>query len=602
MELFTTDKDFIKKIPEQPGVYRFYSPEADDLAGELLLYVGKALNLKKRIQSYFQRSHDLSPRISLMVKKIYRLEITVTENEVSALILENNLIKSLKPKYNIVFRDDKTYPLIRISKHAFPRIDKYRGTTNTASHFFGPYPNLEAIAQTLDMLQKLFKLRTCTDTFFNNRSRPCMLYEIKRCSAPCVALVTKNDYQKQVELALDFLEGRYSAIIDNLTQAMFQASDNLEFELAATIRDKIGLLKQISLSQIINNHKRPISTDLILIEATLEKVFIYLIIIRNGIYVGDNHFILDNVDNDPNQVFQVFLEGYYLKAQTTTKQIHMLFVLSPEFRNLFKTALGIQIIQKFSPELNQLYKMGQINLHKIMNNQKGHKDFIHAAQILAKKLGLDMVNRIECIDVSHNQGDNTVASLVVYENGVIDNSKYRKYNLASEVHGNDLLALKIVLNKRLTSLTIPFPEVLLVDGGLLQLRVAKNILIEHGLYGKIRPIAIFKGEKRNPLKDKVLLDNGLTFTLADEQILFKLLQSLRDEAHRFAITGHRKKQANKMTVSKLVEIPNIGVKKRRALITHFGSIREVAHASVADLQKIVGIGEVLANQIYLYFH
>ncbi len=609
MKLNIKHSDFLKKIPPLPGVYRFYA-ENDDL-----LYIGKAINLHKRVKSYFQKKDNNSARINLLVKHIDKIEFTITENEVSAFILENNLIKSLKPKYNIIFRDDKSYPLIKISNHKYPRIDSYRekkvidGSENNlnnkeGSYVFGPYPNALSVKHNIDLIQRLFKIRTCTDKFFANRKRPCMLYQVKRCTAPCVNYVSDSDYNKQVLEVVDFLEGKFAKVINDLTISMYKSAEQMEFEKSAIIRDKIAIIKEISNNQIINNYNKPISADIILVTKYTSKVFIYIIILRHGIYIGDNHFTLNEEENDlKNEILEVFLENYYLSGKNT-KHIYIDEIVSKEFCNFFYNMYNIKLtkINLGNKHLKKLYDMAQLNLKKIIDDYIGDKNLEESAQILAKFLNLESVNYIECIDVSHNHGESALASIVVYENGKIENSKYKKYNIPAEVRGNDLLAFKTVLDRRLASLVAPLPEVLLLDGGVLHLNAVKNILIENGLYGKIRTAAIFKGDKRKPEFDKVVLDNGLILAANENKILFKLLHKLRDEAHRFAITGHRKKQIARMSISQLESIPNIGKEKRRALISYFGSVKNVANASVDDLKKVVGIGDELANQIYLHFH
>ncbi|MDQ5920051.1 MAG: excinuclease subunit [Pseudomonadota bacterium] len=631
MNILVSDPNFIKVIPKLPGVYRFYAirevkncgDKQDEYGDYELLYVGKALNLYNRVKSYFQKSNNLSPRISLMVAKVHSIEITVTENEVSALILENNLIKSLKPKYNIIFRDDKSYPLIRLSKHEFPRLDSFRkkmDAGNLSDNLFGPYPNSFAVKQNLDLIGKLFKLRNCTDAVFSSRTRPCIMYEIKRCSAPCVHLVSKADYAVQVALAIDFLKGKYASVLDSLTAQMYQLSDHMEFEKAAVVRDRLNQIKHISSSQIINSYNQPMSADLIICRGDEAKVFIYLIILRNGLYVGDKSFILDNLDDDVSQVVEAFLENYYLgsthnaisEAANTSynynaQGIFTKFSLRDEFKQLFFKACNIKISQGRYKQIKKLYQMGEVNLRNIINQYQGMHYFNNAAGYLANLLNLNEIKRIECIDVSHHQGDNTVASIVVYENGVIDHSKYRRYNLATDlsgrpVGGNDLLAMQTVLERRLQNKELKLPDVILVDGGQLQLDILKNILKNAKLYDRMRGLAIFKGERRDPTLDRVLVDNGDVLGYANHPLLFRLLQGLRDEAHRFAITGHRKRQVKKMSQSQLDDIPNLGIKKKKALLAHFGSVKSIMNAGVADLQNVVGIGSVLAEHIYRYFH
>ncbi len=602
MQILVSTSDFIKNIPHEPGVYRFYKEVGDGSSLGELLYVGKALNLYKRVKSYFQKSQTLSPRISLMVSKIHTIEITVTENEVSALILENNLIKNLKPKYNIIFRDDKSYPLLRLSNHTYPKLDSYRGKPNGKDSYFGPYPNGTAIRQNLDMIGRIFKLRTCTDSVLKNRTRPCVLYEIKRCTAPCVNLVSEIDYHNQVMQTVDFLNGKFAKVIDDLTNQMYNFAEKMEFEQAGIVRDRLGILKHISANQIINNYNEPLSCDLVLCENSANKVFIYLIILRNGLYIGDKHFILDNIDNDITSVFEIFLESYYLEDRST-KQIYSEFNLSDEFKDLFYKAVGIRIISTKSNQVQKLYQMGRINLNRIV--EQSSRGLEANANKIAELLGIRSLNRIECIDISHNHGENTVGGLVVYSDGIIDSSKYRKYNLnqdynKKDINGNDLIAMETVLRRRLDNKEMPLPELILIDGGKLQLETLKMVLSDMNLYDKIRCLGIYKGNHRNPLFDRLLLEDGRIISY--DASIFGLLQSLRDEAHRFAITGHRKRQVKKMTTSVLSEIPNLGVQKKRALLAHFGNAKAVAEAKIDELKQVNGIGNILANQIYSFFH
>lgn len=597
------DKSFLKQIPDRPGVYRFYSANIDEL-----LYVGKAINLFKRVKSYFQKTLQQSPRISLMIAQIARIEITITENEASALILENNLIKSLKPKYNILFRDDKSYPLIRVSGHKFPKIDIYRGKTNQkVNQYFGPYPNAQAVTHAISLIQKLFKLRTCTNSFFANRSRPCILYQIKLCTAPCVGHVNEVQYQSQVALAVQFLHGNYTQIVNDLTWQMNEKAIAMEFEAAAVIRDKIILINSISKNQIITNHNQPISADVIVAKSYLGKVFIYVVSLQYGVYSGDKHFIINDPDDNIGVVLEVFIQSYYLEHQHT----QLLYIqvngtnvikLDDEFVRMFFAATKIKIVAAYSNWLKKILAMADVNLSRIVKNFNGNNELKAAANKLAKLLELETIDRIECVDISHHQGANAVASCVVYQDGKIDNSLYRRYNLPASVAGDDLAGMKLMLERRFKARDLPIPQVILIDGGSTQYNMLKNLIQTSELCGKIRPVSIFKGENRNPQNDQVIINEHLVVRYKDDQDLFKLLQGLRDEAHRFAITGHRKAQIKTMTVSRLDSIPNIGRIKRKSLLAHFGSVKGVMQASVDELRQVNGIGLELARQIFAYFH
>jgi excinuclease ABC subunit C len=587
------DFSFINQLPDAPGVYRFFGVDGT------LLYVGKAISLIKRVRSYFRRDNSISPRISLMVSKIAKIEITVTENEASALILENNLIKNAHPKYNIVFRDDKSYPYIRVSHHQFPLIEYTRRKPDKLADYFGPYPNSFAVKETLELLQRLFKLRTCADAVFANRSRPCMLYQIERCSAPCVDKISKDEYSNLIKNATAFLSGNYSDLIDRMSSDMYAAAELLRFEEASSLRDKIAAIKQVQDKQIITSSSEVVNGDLVTYIEQNGMVFIYLIMLRNGVYIGDKHFEIKIVDEVNMQ--EAFVEEYYTSRQDVAK-IYCDFPIDVAFAKFMFEARKIKLQEaKTNKRIVELFKMAQTNLQIIVDNYKKGTVYDGGAARLSEFLNLK-VNRVECYDTSHHHGSSAVTSMVVYEDGIINNNLYRKFNLPLTINGDDLLALSTVLNRRLMNKTLPLPEVILVDGGKTQLEETKNILEELGFHDKIKAIAIYKGENRKPELDRVIIDTNLELNYHDEPQLFKLLQALRDEAHRFAITGHRKQQVNKMKHSRLEDIPGIGAQKRKALIAFFGSSQLVAAATVEELCQIKGIGPELANQIYSYFH
>jgi len=593
MKIAVNNPYFLKSVPSNPGVYRFFDDKNN------LLYVGKAINLNKRVKSYFQKKSQLSPRIAIMVAKINLIELTITDNEHSALILENNLIKQLKPKYNIIFRDDKTYPLIRLTDHKYPKIEYFRGKTHGKASYFGPYPNAWATKQAIDTIQKIFKLRTCSDTFFSNRSRPCMLHQIDRCSAPCVNLVTQDEYRKQISLAQNFLHGKYNDILRTLDKQMNTYADKMEFEAAATTRDKISLIQSVKNQQIITQQDSPLSCDIITTRQIQDKLYVYLIVVRNGMYVGDNHFVLSIANNSTISVLEVFLENYYLHNKHV-QAIVIDYKFNSEFIHFFTRVIGVKIIRNITQNISKLINMAHNNLNQIIETD--HQDNQSALQNISELVNCKTITRIECIDISHNHGENTIAAITVFDNNKLDSSQYRRYNLPNEINGNDILAMTTVLNQRLSKHNDNLPQLILVDGGNLQFNVAKNIITTHGLCDKIKVMAIFKGEKRNPTFDRLILDNQTVISTNDAPLAFKLLQSLRDEAHRFAITGHRKKQVKKMTYSVLEEIPQIGEKTRKALLIHFGSVKDIANASIEDLCQVDRIGRHLANVIYSYFH
>lgn len=592
--LVNSDNLFLQEVPHAPGVYRYYALD------ESLLYVGKAINLHKRVKSYFQKRLDLSPRIGLMVSKIHSIELTITENETSALLLESNLIKSLKPKYNIIFRDDKSYPYIKISQHQYPLIEYFRGKAHAQDSLFGPYPNPYAVRENLDLLQRLFKLRTCTDSSFANRSRPCMLYQVNLCCAPCVGKVSPLEYAEYVKYAKDFLQGDFSDLVTKLSKQMYLFAEELEFEQASNLRDKIGLIRELQNKQIVSDSDIPINADIILTREFNQQLFIYLIIVRNGLYVGDKHFSQRLVDTK-ELIVEAFLESYYCSEQLT-KVVYLDQSLSAEFIGYFSQMYNLRIMHGFKSRIAELAVMGYKNLERVIENSNLDDIYVNACTKLASLLQLEQVNRIECYDTSHNHGSSAVASMTVYANDKIDHSLYRKFNLSDAINGDDLLALETVLRRRLANKELPIPEVILVDGGKTQLAVSKKLIYDLGFCDKIKIIAIFKGEQRKAEFDKIIIAPTLELSFQDDPMLFRLLQALRDEAHRFAITGHRKKQIQRMQTSKLEDILGIGASKRKALIAFFGSVAAVANASIEQLQQVDGVGSELANSIYKYFH
>ena len=586
--------EFIKELPDSPGVYRYY-----DKAGELL-YVGKANSLLKRVKSYFQKSMTLSPRIFLMVSKIHEIEITVTENETSALLLENNLIKTLKPRYNIIFRDDKSYPSLRISGHEYPRIEYFRGKSATDGMLFGPYPNATAVRESLDFLQKLFKLRTCNDASFANRSRACMLHQINLCSAPCVNKINRHEYRQNIDAAQEFLSGNYAHLIEQIAVKMYQAAENLDFEEAGIYRDQITMLKQLQSRQIISDSQTPLNCDIVLFRESDGWFFAYIILVRNGLYVGDKHFD-HRLGCSFDELNQAFWASYYADGDTP-QLVFTSHLPDSQLQQLLHSSFKLNLRPIGGGRIYELMQMGLANLEKIIEKIQIDHIYQAAANKLAQLLQLAIVVRVECYDTSHLQGNNAVASMVVYSAGKINHSLYRRYNLPQSINGDDLAALEYTLRRRLGNQELPLPEIILVDGGELQLKCTKNLLSELGLCGKIKAIAIFKGDNRDPLLDQIILSDKLRLEFRKEPLLFRFLQALRDEAHRFAITGHRKKQANQMSRSRLDDVPGIGAARRKMLIAFLGSAEAVAAASIEELQQVKGVGLNQALKIYNYFH
>jgi excinuclease ABC subunit C len=427
-----------------------------------------------------------------------------------------------------------------------------------------------------------------------------MLYQVNLCCAPCVAKISIDEYREFISYARDFLSGNYGDLIGKLSYQMYLHAENMEFEQAGALRDKIGLVKQMQSKQIISDSQTPLDCDIVLFHEVNAVLYIYVIIVRNGLYVGDKHFS-HRIHDDLKLLEEAFLERYYSDS-LPPRFLYLNRLPEAEFCVQFQQIYKTRLLALRGGRIYELAAMGKKNLDKIIENSQLDNIYQSACLKLSTLLQLGKINRVECYDTSHHQGSNAIASMVVYGNGKIDHSLYRKFNLPDDINGNDLLALEHVLRRRLLNQELALPEVILVDGGSLQLNCAKNLIAELGLCDKIKVIAIFKGEHRNPLLDRIIITSALELGFREEPTIFKFLQALRDEAHRFAITGHRKKQAERMRHSRLEDIPRVGAVKRKSLIAFFGSAAAVAEASIAELQQIDGIGSELASVIYGFFH
>ena len=601
---------FLKSLPNSSGVYRMIA--ADDS----VLYVGKAVNLKRRVSSYFQKS-DHSPRISLMIKQIARVEITLTRSEAEALILENNLIKSLSPKYNILFRDDKSYPYLMISEHTFPKLAYFRGTPKKPNQYFGPYPNGYAVRDSIEILQKVFQLRTCEDSVFSHRDRPCLLAQIKRCCAPCVGAVSREEYAAQVANATAFLNGKTVDLMKNLEEKMFQAADDLDFETAAKLRDQIQALgvvqsKQFIDSQNLNNQQ---DIDIIAVSAANGGVCIHWVSIRGGRHVGDKSFFPDTRD-DPNPNAQDYAEAF-VAQHYLGKQKPDTLICNFRLPESLQTALNSEhsrIMQFPKAEkgerkvwLNMAVKNAEhaLTQHQLQNSNQEQR----VAQ-LAQIIGLPAsdLRRLECFDISHTQGEATLASCVVYDDFAMQPSQYRRYNITTATN-DDYTAMREVLTRRYGKMkqaqaageVVRFPDVVLIDGGMGQIGVAVSVWEEIGL--TIPLVGIAKGvERKAGLEELILPFSGERFRLPENSPALHLLQTIRDESHRFAITGMRAKRDKARVTSSLNDIAGVGAKRKAALLMRFGGLRGVQAASVDDLAQVDGISRALAEKIYEYLH
>ena len=603
---------FLKTLPALPGVYRMIAADSS------VLYVGKAVNLKRRVSGYFQKTADHSPRIALMVKQVARVEITVTRSEAEALILENNLIKSLSPKYNILFRDDKSYPYLMLSGHEFPQMAYYRGSLKKPHQYFGPYPNGYAVRDSIEVLQKVFQLRTCEDSVFAHRERPCLLHQIKRCSAPCVGAISFEDYRATVEEAAAFLNGRTDVLSQTLQHKMQQAAANLQFEEAARYRDQLQALGLVQSRQFIDsrNPNAPHNIDILALAVEQGGVCINWTSIRGGRHVGDKNFFPDTRhDPDPNgqDYAEAFAAQHYL-GKTKPDLVISNFRLPESLQEAVSSEHGkaVQFVSNTRGERKVWLDMAVQNArlalsrHLLQNSSQ-----IRRTAALAELIGLPEaeLQRLECFDISHTQGEATVASCVVYDEHAIQPSQYRRYNITTAKAGDDYAAMREVLTRRYGKLaqaqangeSVRWPDAVLIDGGKGQIGMALEVWEELGL--TIPLIGIAKGpERKAGLEELILPFQNRSLRLPDNSPALHLLQTVRDESHRFAITGHRKKREKARITSSLNDIAGIGSKRKAALLTRFGGLRGIQAASIDDLAQTEGISRALAEKIYAALH
>ena len=599
-------KLILDSLPLLPGVYRFF-----DGKGEVL-YVGKANQLKKRVASYFKKS-TISPRISLMVSHIARIETTVTRSETEALLLENNLIKSLRPRYNILFRDDKSYPYIVFTGHPFPRLTYYRGAPNRQHQYFGPYPNSYAAKESMLLLQKIFRIRTCEDSVFNNRTRPCLLHQIHRCTAPCVKLISSEDYQADIRNAVLLLQGRHQEVEQTLRAAMEHAAEGMHYEQAAAVRDQLRALHTVQQKQFVESTGGATDADIIALAMQDGLVCVNLAMVRGGRYLGDNSLFPEHAEDlSANEIVQAFIAQHYLN-----RSVPPLLVLDAEcddetLAQLLSEQAGhaVKISPAASGERKQWLEMGQRNallaLQQRAMQQGGQKLRLDK---LREFLDMPDLQRIECFDISHTMGEATVASCVVYENLDMRTSQYRRYNIVGITPGDDYAAMRQALTRRYQKLAEgggskgegTRPDLILIDGGLGQLHTAMEVMQELG-WNDLALVGVAKGEERKAGLEQLIFPDGTVKQLRSDDPALHLIQQIRDEAHRFAITGHRAKRGKARTASSLEEISGVGDKRRRSLLTHFGGLREVAQASVEQLSQVEGISKSLAEKIYQQLH
>ncbi len=596
-------KNFLAELPRLPGVYRHIDDAGD------VLYVGKARDLKRRVSSYFSKNHS-SPRIAHMVAKVAKVEVTVTRSEAEALLIENNLIKQLKPRYNILFRDDKSYPYLMFSGHSSPRIAYYRGSTNRPGRFFGPYPNAWAVRETIQILQRVFKLRSCEDGVFNNRSRPCLLYQIGRCSAPCVGYVSPEQYKNDVKRAIKFLDGNSSEIMDDLESRMLEASDSLEFELAAVLRDQMKALAKILHQQSVDNTGQG-NVDIIVAVRSGHKFCVNLAMVRNGRHLGDKQFFPTQINDDSEaEVITAFIAQHYvdhvlpplLICSHKPSDNDIVGLVAQNHSVKTRVLTRPQSVQKLW--LDQAVSNAELALARRIG-ETGLKE--QRTLALATVLQLDTDDNalenlhIECFDVSHTSGEATQASCVVFRNHAMQPSMYRRYNIVGITPGDDYAAMRQVLSRRFSHVAdgkSPMPDITLIDGGKGQVEVARKIFAELGLETSTI-VGVAKGEGRKVGNETLIFaDERKPIALGATSEALLLVAEIRDEAHRFAITGMRNRRSKARTVSRLEEIEGIGPKRRQKLLARFGGFSGVADASVDELASVPGISAETAERIY----
>ena len=623
LPLETLQKD-LKRIPGLPGVYRFF-----DEAGHIL-YVGKAKDLKKRVSSYFQRT-QLSPRIERMVKRILRFEITVTRTETEALILENNLIKEHTPPFNILFRDDKSYPYLMLSGHDYPRLASYRGKVDRRNRYFGPFPNSWAVRNSVQILQKVFRLRTCEDPVFKNRSRPCLLHQIHRCSAPCVGMLSKEQYSQDVQQALRFLEGNHRAVLADLEVEMEEHSAAMEFEMAAVIRDRItdlsSVLQQQAMDVVAEGEG---DVDILAAEIMDGNICVNLAMVRGGRHLGDRAYFprgikaSSDATYNPSEILETFIQQHYLDVDINAEPSSLLpsvLITNVALKGESVDVLLQGLTERLSRKVQLLHQpQGQrkhwlsmaegnakIALLRRISETGGQLARVRA---LADVLNLDLEHldqlRIECFDISHTSGEATQASCVVFAKNEMQSSEYRRFNITGITGGDDYAAMRQVLIRRYSNYqetpVDKTPQVVLIDGGKGQVEIARQVFSELGIDISLI-VGVAKGEDRKVgLETLIFADGRESLFLGQDSQALMLIAQIRDEAHRFAITGMRAKRAKARTVSRLEEIEGIGARRRQKLLARFGGIKGVANASVEELSSVEGISNTLAEQIYRQLH
>ena len=596
---------FLKSVTQQPGVYQMYGTDGG------ILYTGKAKNLKKRLSSYF-RKQGLEPKTRSLVSKIADIHVTVTNTEAEALLLEHNLIKEQRPPYNILLRDDKSFPYIYLSGHDYPRLSIHRGAKKRKGRYFGPYPSAGAVKESLNFLQKVFRVRQCEDSFFNNRSRPCLQYQINRCSAPCVHKVDEEEYRESVRHTEMFLEGKNKKLIRELADEMEQASAELQFERAAEYRDQIQYLQQVQASQYIEGEAGDL--DIVACDYRAGVVCVQVLFVRGGRVLGSkSYFPKVFLDELEPQILEAFISQYYLVDGSREIPREIVVSHSIDVAAALEEALADRIGRRVSishqvrSHRAKWLKLATETAKQNLNSYLANRQTVYQRfEALQDALDLpELPQRLECFDISHSGGESTVASCVVFDNNGPLKSDYRRFNIEGVTGGDDYGAMRQALERRYTRLKAgegAMPDILFIDGGKGQVRQAVEVLEELQVTDPL-VVGVAKGTTRKAgFETLYRADSGKEFVLRGDSPALHLVQHIRDESHRFAITGHKQRRDKKRRESPLEGIPGVGPRRRRELLRHFGGWQEVAAASAEDLASVPGISEKLAMDIYAALH